>query len=398
MCQCPDGSFANGDYVGGTLVMVCPTPRPKPRPQLPPGATQCSGGTYCREGLKCASGGKCIAKDATDCGKGSSCAAENKCAKQGGCLPKEAVDCGGFSCAAGNVCAANKNCVPAAYAESLRGGSPIDAKTAQDARPYAHMAADLETGADKGARKFGFRRAGGLDVLTKSGRTQAEIDQWRKSGFDAAVFTKDAGGRRDVVIAFQGNVQTSEQRQYAVEYAKAAQQQYGNGRVTVIGNAFGGALASFVAGLLNQPSVTFNAPRDATENGATNPPGGEPGAPVPGKEEKPDQTNIITAGNQVSDPLAAPAFTGQGKEGEKPLPGKTFVVEPKDAKDDPQSIKTVIKALEASTGVKGDGGSAADDLPQCPGRWVKGDAGMLCKCSGGLFAKLDEGRKRMVCP
>jgi hypothetical protein len=330
---------------------------------IPPGSTHCGGGRYCKPGLKCASGGKCIERDVVDCGAGKFCAAGTKCAKQNGCLPKDAVDCGPHYCAGGNVCAANRKCVTEAHAKRLRGGGPLDARTAETVRPLALMAQDAYS-SGSAASTLGFKGIGGWEaILKKSGKTPTEIAEWHKAGFGASVFAKaDAGGGRKVVVAFVGPepkglrgsalrdwiktkwpAQGERPRPYdlALEFTKAVQQQSGKSdRLAVTGFSLGGALAAFVGNLLKLETVTFDAPSSQLTPAA-----------YLGAEGAPDQTNIITAGDPVSDPLADPEILASGGE-VKPLPGQTYVIEGADAEDGPHDIRRVIKSIDQAVAGK----------------------------------------------
>ena len=333
MCQCPDGSFAS---ISGCSSSARPS-------NIPPGSTHCGGGVYCKPGLKCASGGKCVDKDVVDCGGGKFCAPGNKCAKQGGCLPKEAVDCGGFVCSAASVCAANNKCVTEAHARRLRGGGALDAKVAQSVRPSAVLASEAYSGSANAAAKLSYQRVGTWETqLAKGGKTKPEIDAWRKAGFSASVFTKgnSISGGRQVVIAFRGpeppGLKPAALRDWiksnwpvlttgatltpyarAAEFAKTVQQQYDSkDQISVTGHSLGGALASFVGNLLKLDTTTFNAPTQVL-------------APVPqfGAGAAPNQTNIITAGDPVSDPLADLEEKRLAAEANS-LPGQTYVIQP----------------------------------------------------------------------
>ena len=350
MCQCPDGSFAS--------IAGCASSKQPSGP--PPGSTSCGNGLYCKSGLKCASGGKCVEKDVVDCGGGKFCASGSKCAKQGGCLPKDAVDCGSFVCKATNVCAANNKCVTESHARRLRGGGQLEPKVAQSVRPSAVLAREAYSGSANAAGKLGYQRGVPWDsLLAKTGKTKADIEEWRKAGFSATVFTKGNANPREqrIVIAFRGPepsglkgvalrdwIKTNWPTQTtgptpapyarAAEFAKSVQQQYGlNTEVSVTGYALGGALASFVGNLLKLETTTFNAPTQSL-------------APVPklGAEAAPNQTNIITAGDPVSDPLADPEEKRLGAEANS-LPGQTFVVQPK-TQASPPDVTGLIRDID----------------------------------------------------
>ena len=106
-----------------------------------------------------------------------------------------------------------------------------------------------------------------------------------------------------------------------------------NTEVSVTGYALGGALASFVGNLLKLETTTFNAPTQSL-------------APVPklGTEAAPNQTNIITAGDPVSDPLADPEEKRLGAEANS-LPGQTFVVQPKNQAS-PPDVTSLIRDID----------------------------------------------------
>lgn len=356
-CLCPNGTLANG------WPPVCSggMPPPPAASNIPPGSTDCGGGRYCRPGLKCASGGKCIEKGVADCGGGKFCAPGNKCAKQGGCLPKDSVDCGIYSCNVGQACAANRKCVADAHAQRLRGGGALDTGTARNVRPSAVLVSEAYARPGKAASRLGFQHAGDWQsLLAKSGKTKADIEEWRKAGFAATVFTKGSEklGDRKVVIAFKGpepgglpphalrdwirnnwpSPTTGELPQpyvRAAEFARTVQQQYGpSAQISVTGYSLGATLASFVGSLLKLETTTFDAPTQAL-------------APIPklGEEAAPNQTNVITAGDPVSDPLADPDETKLLAKA-NPLPGKTYVVEPNDAKGPTHEPKSILKYIE----------------------------------------------------
>lgn len=337
-CLCPNGTLANG------WPPVC-SGGPSPT-NIPPGSTHCGGGRYCKPGLKCASGGKCVEKDVVDCGSGKFCAAGTKCSKQGGCIANDAVDCGSFSCKAGAVCAANSKCVSVAHARRLRGGGSLDAQTAQNVRPAALLLSEARSGSGNAAAKLGYRRSGEwAALLAKSGKPKTEVEEWRKAGFNATVFTRGSAqsGRREIVIAFLGpeprGLPPDKLRDWiksnwpsrtvgptpvpferAAEFARLVQKQFdASDRISVIGFSLGGTLASFVGNLLKLETTTFNAPTQSL-------------APVPrlGDEAAPNLTNIITAGDTISDPLADPD-EGKLTAEARPLPGQTFVVDPPSA-------------------------------------------------------------------
>lgn len=322
---------------------------------IPPGSTHCGGNTYCKPGLRCASGGKCIEKDVVDCGNGKFCTPESKCAKQGGCLPKDAADCGSYYCTGGNVCAANKKCVSQSHAQRVRGGGPLDSSTAEKVRPLAAMAQDSQSSSNTASR-YGYRRAGRWeDILKKGGKSPSDIAEWRKAGFGASVFTKSEAGSRRVVVAFVGpepkglsgaalrdwikanwsGQDRPKPYELALEFARIVQQQTGKSdQLTVTGFSLGAALATFVGGLLKLETVTFDAPSSRL-------------APVPilGEEQSPNQTNIVTAGDPVSDPLADPDFSASGSE-IKPLPGQTYIIEAPDAKENVRDVKGVFGSID----------------------------------------------------
>jgi hypothetical protein len=257
--------------------------------------------------------------------------------------------------------------VTAAHAQRLRGGGALDTSTARNVRPAAVLASEAYAGPGNAAARLGFQRAGDWrSILTKSGKPKAEIEEWRKAGFAATVFSKgsDKFGDRKVVIAFKGpeprglspqalrdwiktnwpSQTTGEPPQpyvQAAEFARAVQQQYGpSAQVSVTGYSLGATLASFVGGLLKLETTTFDAPTQAL-------------APIPklGEEAAPNQTNVITAGNLVSDPLADPDETKLLAKA-NPLPGKTYVVEPNDAKAPTHEPKSILKYIEEQAAAK----------------------------------------------
>lgn len=328
--------------------------RPSGRPA---GSTDCGGGRYCKAGLKCASGGKCIEKDVADCGKGQFCAAGNKCAKQGGCLPKDAVDCGTFSCGVGNACAANKKCVTEAHAQRLRGGGPLNAKAAESVRPTVAVLAGPQS-----AAKLGYKPTDDWQsILKERGKTKTEIADWSKAGVRAQVYggQRTAGGGRHFIVAFRGPEPnglsgaplrdwiksnwpqqvagaTPEPYARAAELAQMVQQKLGSSdKLSVTGSALGAALASFVGQMLKVETVTVNAPTASL-------------APIPraGEEAAANQTNLITAGDPISDPLADADVAKLGATA-SPLPGQTYVIEPGDASDGkPTEPKSILKYVE----------------------------------------------------
>lgn len=275
-------------------------------------------------------------------------------------MAKDAVDCGSFACNAGSACAANSRCVSAAHARRLRGGGPLDAKTARSIRPAVVLANDAYSGSGNAASKLGYARADKWDtVLAKSGKGKTEIEEWRKAGFSASVFTKGnaTSGGRNVVIAFKGpeprGLPPAKLRDWiksnwpsqttgtpplsyarAAEFVKAVQRQSdASDKISVTGFSLGGALASFVGNLLKLETTTFDAPTQSL-------------APVPylGEEAAPNQMNIITAGNPISDPLADPDESKLIAEA-RPLPGQTYVVEPPGAEPS-HGLNSVINYID----------------------------------------------------
>jgi hypothetical protein len=121
----------------------------------------------------------------------------------------------------------------------------------------------------------------------------------------------------------------------ALEFARIVQQQTGKSdQLTVTGFSLGAALAAFVGSLLKLETVTFDAPSSRL-------------APVPvlNEEQAPNQTNIITEGDPVSDPLADPEFPASGGE-TKPLPGQTYIIEAPDAKENVRDVKGVFGSID----------------------------------------------------
>jgi hypothetical protein len=248
-----------------------------------------------------------------------------------------------------------------AHAQRLRGGAALDTGTARNVRPAAVLASEAYAGPGKAAAKLGFQRAGDWQsVLSKGGKTKAEIEEWQKAGFAATVFTKGSNklGDRKVVIAFKGPeprglpsqalrdwIKTNWPSQTtgappqpyarAAEFTRAVQQHYGpSAQVSVTGYSLGATLASFVGSLLKLETTTFDAPTQAL-------------APIPrlGEEAAPNQINVITAGDPVSDPLADPDESKLLAKA-NPLPGKTYVVEPNEANGPTHEPKSILKYIE----------------------------------------------------
>lgn len=200
-CQCPDGSFANGQMVGGSWQPYCPASGQIYETQqpetincggwscpvgsqcsrvnygncLPNGVNECANGTMCPAGYQCTSrgtdciaagavecgnhscypgyycgsGDSCIQEGSIDCGNGNSCPAGNKCTSDGAhCIASDTVDCGDYFCVPGLKCGTGKKCL---VADAVDCGNGNSCEAGHICRPGGGCATHEQLAAEKAA-------------------------------------------------------------------------------------------------------------------------------------------------------------------------------------------------------------------------------------------------------
>jgi hypothetical protein len=230
--------------------------------------------------------------------------------------------------------AAVAECSAPSAAPAIQNDLPVtSASGAQElaafALPYSLM---IGLSADGALSPPGFARGPGPAEILPLGGGQFLADL---SGIPAATFVSCESN--SIVVAFDG-VGGFDPRQYlaailrrtdggysevAVAYVDAVREAFPDHYVSVIGHSEGGNMASYAAGMLGLPSITFNASR--TEASTTINDGGK-------------QLNVIVRGDPIADPT-----------GEQGLPGLTLYLDV--VADNLHTIETVRAGLIAVAGL-----------------------------------------------
>lgn len=198
------------------------------------------------------------------------------------------------------------DCSAPSAAVPIRGALPVraeasDREKAAFALPYAHMIG-MALFRDQSPPGY-FRGPGPLELLVPGdGLLLAAF-----TAMPAALFI--ACATNTLVIAFDG-VGGFDPRQYlavvlrradggyaepALDYVEAVLRTFPDRFVSVIGHSEGGSMASYAAGALGLPSITFNAARTVaatTENDGQR------------------QLNIVVRGDPIADPASGPGLAG----------------------------------------------------------------------------------------
>lgn len=179
-------------------------------------------------------------------------------------------------------------------------GATVTAAQAEALLPFAEMSSDAY-GNTHWASQAGWVEETDSTLLLKS---TPQFPDLASSGLYAKVFHKDG----QFVIAFRGSCAsgcnsfttdvgaglglTTAQYQLLIQFVRDVEAYYRSADVTLTGHSLGGGLASYAAGALGLPSITFNASRNPFSNANSGV----------------KQLNVIVTTDAVGNPIGSAAF------------------------------------------------------------------------------------------